>query len=138
MQGLAHYEAIKLFTERATAALPEFSLTEANHQAVVGICRQLDGIPLALELAAVRLRVLSAEQILQRLTDRYRLLSRGSRSAPDRQQTLRASIAWSYELCSPAERRLWARLAVFAGGWSWMRSKASVPTRSWHRSRCWI
>ncbi|AOW92662.1 LuxR family transcriptional regulator [Rhodococcus sp. WMMA185] len=116
LQGLPQYEAVTLFMERAAAAVPEFELTEANHAAVARICRQLDGLPLAIELAAVRLRVMSVEQILQRLTDRYRLLTAGSRCAPSRQQTLRLSIDWSYDLCTEVERTLWAKLSVFAGG----------------------
>ena len=84
--------------------------------AVAGICRRLEGLPLAIELAAARLPVLSPEQIDARLGDRLGLLTRGSRASPARQQTLRASIEWSYELCSRAERLLWARLSVFAGG----------------------
>ncbi|MEV0946699.1 LuxR C-terminal-related transcriptional regulator [Rhodococcus sp. NPDC049939] len=116
LQGLPQYEAVTLFVERAAAAIPGFELTEDNHVAVARICRQLDGLPLAIELAAVRLRVMSAEQILQRLTDRYRLLTVGSRGAPSRQQTLRLSIDWSYDLCTAREQALWARLSVFAGG----------------------
>ncbi|WP_072691110.1 ATP-binding protein [Rhodococcus marinonascens] len=116
LQGLPQYEAVTLFVQRAVTAVPEFELTEENHVAVARICRQLDGLPLAIELAAVRLRVMSVEQILQRLTDRYRLLTVGSRGAPSRQQTLRLSIDWSYDLCTAPERALWARLSVFAGG----------------------
>jgi non-specific serine/threonine protein kinase len=96
--------------------VPGFALTEANMAAVAGICRRLEGLPLALELAAARLPVLSPEQIDARLGDRLGLLARGSRTRPARQQTLRASIEWSWELCSRAERLLWARLSVFAGG----------------------
>jgi non-specific serine/threonine protein kinase len=91
-------------------------VTQANRAAVAGICRRLEGLPLALELAATRARVLSPEQIQARLGDRLGLLTRGGRVDPARQQTLRASIQWSYELCSEPERLLWARLSVFAGG----------------------
>ena len=91
-------------------------LTEANQAAVAGICRQLEGLPLAIELAAAQTQVLSAEQIDARLGDRLGLLTRGGRARPARQQTLRASIEWSYELCTGAERLVWARLSVFAGG----------------------
>ena len=80
------------------------------------ICRQLDGLPLAIELAAARVRALAPQEILDRLHDRFALLSRGARSAPQRQQTLRACVDWSFDLCSEPERRLWARLSVFAGG----------------------
>ncbi|KXF56488.1 LuxR family transcriptional regulator [Rhodococcus sp. SC4] len=116
LQGLPRYEAVTLFTDRAVAAVPEFGLNEGNQGAVAGICQRLDGLPLPIELAAVRLRAMSAEQILQRLTDRYRLLTAGVRGAPSRQQTLRLCIDWSYELCSAQEQELWGRLAVFAGG----------------------
>jgi predicted ATPase/DNA-binding CsgD family transcriptional regulator len=115
-RGLSRFEAVTLFVERATAAVPEFRLTEDNQVAVAEICHRLDGLPLAIELAAARLRALSPEEILHRLSDRFRLLGTGPRSAPARQQTLRACIEWSYELCTSAERLLWARLAVFAGG----------------------
>ncbi len=113
--GLSRYDAVALFTERAVAAVPDFALTEENHRAVAALCHRLDGLPLAIELAAGRLRSLSPAQILSRLDDRYGLLTGGERGRPDRQQTLRASIEWSYQLCTPAEQRLWARLCVFAG-----------------------
>ena len=114
--GLGVFPAVRLFAERAAQVVPGFAVTEANMAAVAGICRRLEGLPLAIELAAARLPVLSPEQIDARLGDRLGLLTRGSRARLARQQTLRASIGWSHELCSPAERRLWARLSVFAGG----------------------
>jgi non-specific serine/threonine protein kinase len=113
---LARFPAAALFAERAAQVVAGFALTEANMAAVAGICRRLEGLPLAIELAAARLPVLSPEQIDARLGDRLSLLTRGSRTQPARQQTLRASIEWSYQLCSQAERLLWARLSVFAGG----------------------
>jgi predicted ATPase/DNA-binding NarL/FixJ family response regulator len=113
---LARFPAAGLFAERAGQVVPGFAVTEANVAAVAGICRRLEGLPLAIELAAARLSVLSPEQIEARLGDRLGLLARGGRTRPARQQTLRASIEWSYELCSQAERLLWARLSVFAGG----------------------
>jgi predicted ATPase/DNA-binding CsgD family transcriptional regulator len=113
---LLSFESVQLFIDRAGARVPGFALTDANRPHVAGICRQLDGIPLAIELAADRVRALSAEQIEQRLRSRLRLLTSGNRVAPSRQQTLRASIQWSYDLASPAEQRLWERLSVFAGG----------------------
>ena len=113
---LTRFPAVRLFAERAAQVVPGFAVTEANMAAVAGICRRLEGLPLAIELAAARLPVLSAEQIDARLGDRLGLLTRGSRTNPARQQTLRASIEWSHELCSQAERLLWARLSVFAGG----------------------
>jgi non-specific serine/threonine protein kinase len=113
---LARFPAVSLFAERAAQVVPGFAVTEANVAAVAGICRRLEGLPLALELAAAQTRVLSPEQIDARLGDRLGLLTRGSRTQPARQQTLRASIEWSWELCSEPERLLWARLSVFAGG----------------------
>jgi predicted ATPase len=95
----------RLFLERAQAALPEFALTESTALAVAEVCRRLDGIPLAIELAAVRVRLLDVEQIAARLDDRFRLLVGGNRTASPRQQTLRAAVQWSYELLSDAERR---------------------------------
>ncbi|HEY7483981.1 MAG TPA: LuxR C-terminal-related transcriptional regulator [Streptosporangiaceae bacterium] len=109
-----HYDALTLFADRATAVLPDFSLGERNRRAVARLCYRLDGIPLAIELAAVRLRVLSLEQITERLDDRFRLLGT-ARTALSRHQTLRAAVEWSYELCTQPERLLWARLTVFAG-----------------------
>ena len=113
---LARFPAAGLFAERAAQVVPGFAVTEANAAAVGGICRRLEGLPLAIELAAARLPVLSPQQIDARLSDRLGLLTRGGRTRPARQQTLRASIEWSYELCTRAERLVWARLSVFAGG----------------------
>ncbi|MGW5147254.1 protein kinase domain-containing protein [Rhodococcus koreensis] len=115
LRGLPKYDAVSLFADRAAAAVPGFALTEDNAAAVAGICHRLDGLPLPIELAAARLRAMSPEQILGRLTDRYTLLTRGSRGAPTRQQTLRLSIDWSFELCTAREQLVWGRLAVFAG-----------------------
>jgi predicted ATPase/DNA-binding CsgD family transcriptional regulator len=112
---LGRYEAIQLFVERARAVQTDFAVTVGNWEAVLRICQQLEGIPLAIELAAVRLRILSPAQIVERLHDRFRLLTAGSRTAPPRQRTLRAAIDWSCALCSAHERTLWARLSVFAG-----------------------
>ncbi|MGV9823848.1 protein kinase domain-containing protein [Nocardia xishanensis] len=115
LRGAAGYDAVTLFAERAAAAVPGFQLTEANRASVARICARLDGLPLAIELAAARLRTMSTEQILARLTDRFALLTRGNRGAPTRQQTLGWCIGWSYDLCTPTEQRLWGRLSVFAG-----------------------
>ncbi len=109
-------EAVRLFAERATAVLPDFTLTEANRSAVEEICRRLDGIPLAIELAVVRLRALSPEELLARLDNRFRLLTGGSPATMPRQQTLRALIDWSYALCTEKERLLWERVSVFTDG----------------------
>ncbi len=114
--SLTGYEAVRLFAERAAAVVPGFAVTASNGAVVARLCQGLDGMPLAIELAAVRLRVLSAEQILERLDDRYRLLTGGSRTGLERHQTLRAAIEWSYDLCSPQEQILWGRLSVFSGG----------------------
>ncbi len=113
---LLGYESVRLFVERAAAAAPGFVLDEANAADVVRICFRLDGLPLALELAAGRLGALSADAIAARLDDRFRLLRAGSRAAPTRQQTLEATLEWSHELLSPDERMLLRRLSVFAGG----------------------
>ncbi|WP_067833847.1 protein kinase domain-containing protein [Nocardia lijiangensis] len=114
-RSLSRNDAMRLFAERAATAVAGFEITDDNTATIAGICRQLDGLPLPIELATARLRVMSPEQILQRLTDRFALLTRGSRSAPPRQQTLRVCIDWSHDLCTPTEQRVWARLSVFAG-----------------------
>ncbi|UYP20409.1 LuxR C-terminal-related transcriptional regulator [Rhodococcus sp. Z13] len=114
--GLARYESVSLLVERAQRVVPDFELTDDNADAVAQLCIQLDGIPLALELAATRLRSLSPGQLVERLDRRFTLLTGGGRTAVPRQQTLRALIDWSYDLCSEAERVLWARLSVFTGG----------------------
>ncbi|MFC0112118.1 ATP-binding protein [Kibdelosporangium aridum] len=115
-EKLAANEAIRLFAERATAVRPGFEVTSDNHGTLARICRRLDGLPLAIELAAARLRELTPEQILHRLDDRFRLLRGGSQAVLPRHQTLRAVVDWSFELCSPPEQTLWARASVFAGG----------------------
>jgi predicted ATPase/DNA-binding CsgD family transcriptional regulator len=114
-EAAAGSDSVALFADRAEAMVPGFTLTAANQQPVVQLCRRLDGIPLALELAAVRLRAMSIEQIVARLDDRFLLLGT-ARSSDDRHQTLRAAIGWSHELCTAREQRLWARLSVFPGG----------------------
>nr|WP_214662092.1 BTAD domain-containing putative transcriptional regulator [Streptomyces polyasparticus] len=111
-------EAIALFTARAASAAPGFTLTSANREAVELICRRLDGIPLAIELAATRVRALGVEALADRLHDRFRLLSQVRRDAPARQRTLRAMIDWSWELLGPSEQAVLRRLAVFAGGFT--------------------
>src|SRR5205814_6278198 len=112
---LRQNEAVMLFSERAGAASGTFELNGSNQAVVVALCRRLDGLPLAIELAAVRTRVLSVEQIMDRLSDRFALLTGGGRAALPRHQTLRTTIDWSYELLSEAERMLFRRLCVFAG-----------------------
>ena len=114
--GIEQFEAVQLLVDRARGVDAGFTVTPENVDAVVQLCTRLDGIPLAIELAATRLRSLSVTQILDRLDRRFHLLTGGDRVALPRQQTLRALIDWSYELCSEAERQLWARLAAFPGG----------------------
>ncbi|WP_063043869.1 LuxR C-terminal-related transcriptional regulator [Nocardia pseudovaccinii] len=113
--NLALVESVALLVERTQSVVQEFELTDANVDAVAQLCIQLDGIPLAIELAATRLRSLSPAELVQRLDQRFTLLTSGSRTASPRQQTLRALIDWSYALCSEGERALWARLSVFPG-----------------------
>ncbi|MFE3000920.1 ATP-binding protein [Nocardia sp. NPDC059246] len=112
---LIQYDGVSFFLDRAAAALPGFAITEENHSSIARLCHRLDGLPLAMELAAVRLRVLSVDEMLARLDDRFRLLGTGSRNVAERQQTLRSCMDWSFELCTPAEQRMWRRLAVFRG-----------------------
>jgi len=111
-----HYDSVSLFLDRAAAVAPDFTIADGNRVAVIELCRRLDGIPLAIELAAVWLRILSPAQILDRLEDRFRLLAGGKPAMPARQQALDATVGWSYDLCSPAEQAMWARLSVFSGG----------------------
>src|SRR5262249_50047828 len=114
----SQYEAVHLFVERAEAALSTFAVTNANAPALAQLCVHLDGIPLALELAAARVRSLSVEEINSKLDHRFRLLTGGSRTALPRQQTLRAAIDWSYDLLNAQEKMLLCRLSVFAGRWT--------------------
>jgi len=120
-------EAVQLFLERAATVKPGFALIPNNAPAVAQICLRLDGIPLALELAAARVALPTPQQIATRLDDRFRLLTGGSRTALPRQQTLRSLIDWSYDLLSPPERSLLCRLAVFVGGWSLEAAEAICP-----------
>ena len=113
--GIDRFEAVRLLIDRARDISPEFTVTKENSAAVVQLCNRLDGIPLAIELASTRLRALSVTQIVARLDRRFQLLTGGNRVALPRQQTLRALIDWSYELCTDAEKLLWARLSVFTG-----------------------
>jgi len=118
-EAVAGFESVQLFVERATAANPKFQLTDENASSVAQICHRLDGIPLAIELAASRVTLFSPEQIATRLDDRFKLLTGGSRTALPRQQTLRALIDWSYDLLTADEQALFRRLSVFAGGWTY-------------------
>jgi predicted ATPase/class 3 adenylate cyclase len=118
IESLSQYEAVKLFIDRAVSAIPTFTVTAENAPSLAQICHRLDGIPLAIELAAAKVRVLSVEQIARRLDDRFRLLTGGNRTALERHQTLRAAIDWSYNLLPAHEQTLFSRLSVFAGGWT--------------------
>jgi predicted ATPase len=116
--ALARYDAVRLFADRATTADPSFTLDAAGAPVVAELCRRLDGLPLAIELAAARVRFMSPAEIAARLDDRFRLLAGGDRTADPRQQTLRATIDWSWDLLAEPDRWLWRRLSVFSGGWT--------------------
>ena len=133
---LAEYEAVRLFVERAQAVQANFALTAANAPAVAGVCHRVDGLPLAIELAAAGVKVETPQTLLARLGSRLAALTGGPRDAPARQRTLRATLAWSYDLLSEAERRLFRRLGVFVGGASLAAIAAvvgdeGVETRDW-------
>jgi predicted ATPase/class 3 adenylate cyclase/tetratricopeptide (TPR) repeat protein len=130
MEAITHFPAVILFAERAAAVQPGFTITDTNAEAVARICRRLDGIPLAIELAAARVSLLSAEQIANRLNDRFRLLTGGSRTVLPRQQTLRASIDWSYSMLEERERLFLMRLSVFYGGWTLEAAKTVCGSES--------
>ena len=123
VESLPQFESIRLLKERAKAASPGFTLNEHNAAAAAQLCIQLEGIPLAIELAVARMRILPLDQIVERLTDRFGLLTLGSRSAAPRQQTLRSLVDWSFALCAEPERHLWARLSVFAGSFDLMAAE---------------
>ncbi len=134
LSDLIHYDAIRLFTERAAAIKPDFKLTKQNAPSVIQVCAQLDGIPLAIELAAARLKALTVEQVAERLVDRFNLLTGGSRTALPRHRTLRATLDWSYSLLSDKERLLFERLAVFTGGWTLPAGEAVCADEAIQRS----
>jgi len=129
VRTLGRFEAVRLFSERAQAVRPEFRVTEANAAAVAEITARLDGLPLAIELAATRTKVLTPEQILPRLQQRLSILTSGARTLPERQRTLRGAMAWSHDLLDAAERRWFARLSVFAGGWTLESAEAVCDPR---------
>ena len=126
-EKLSRYESVRLFIETALAVNQNFRLNNDNAPALAKICFQLDGIPLAIELAAARTNALSVEQIYQRLDDRFRLLTGGKRTSLPRQQTLKALIDWSYELLTENERLMWQRLSVFTGGWTLEAAETICP-----------
>jgi predicted ATPase/transcriptional regulator with XRE-family HTH domain len=129
LDGLARSDAVRLFVERATAVRPDFALSAENAPTIAEICRQLDGIPLAIELAAARVKALDVTAIAGRLSDRFRFLTSGSRVALPRHQTLHALVSWSYDLLAPEEQSLFARLAVFTGGWRLDAAERVAPDR---------
>jgi predicted ATPase/class 3 adenylate cyclase len=124
-ESIERYESVALFVERAQAVKPDFRLTAANASTVAEICARLDGLPLAIELAAARIRLFPPPTLLQRLSNRLALLTGGARDRPTRQQTLRGTIDWSYSLLSPEEQTLFARLSVFSGGWTFEAAEAT-------------
>ena len=138
---LERYGAVRLFVERARQRLPAFTLTPQNAGAVAESCRKLDGIPLAIELATARMGALAVEQVAQRLENSLQVLTGGTRTAAPRQETMRATLRWSYELLDEAERTLFRRLSVFAGGWTLEAAEAVgaggawIATTSWTSSR---
>jgi len=117
-RDLENFEAVRLFVDRARAALSSFRPTSSNSESIINICRHLDGIPLAIELAAARVKILTPEQIANRLQDRFQLLAGGPRTALPRHQTLKATMDWSYSLLTEPEKNLFMQLSVFSGGWS--------------------
>jgi predicted ATPase len=129
-RALQEYSALRLFSERVRAVKPDFELDDHSATQVAHICAQLDGLPLAIELAAARLRGMTVSELAARLTDRFQLLSGGARSAPTRHQTLRAAIDWSYNLLSAPERALLRRFAVFSGGWTLEAAEAIADTEA--------
>jgi predicted ATPase len=130
IDALLRYPAVALFVQRAAAVRPDFQMNQGNAAAVTEICARLDGLPLAIELAAARVKVLSPSAMLARLSSRLQLLTGGSRDLPQRQQTLRAAMDWSYDLLSPAEQKLFRRMSVFVGGCNLEGVEAVCDTQS--------
>ena len=128
--NLSDYEAIKLFVERVRIVKPNFALTEENAMAVAGICVRLDGLPLAIELAAARIKILSPRAILAKLENRLKLLTGGASDLPSRQQTMHGAIEWSHDLLNEDEKTLFRRLAVFAGGFRFEAAESVVGEES--------
>ena len=134
LDELAVNESVRLFTERAQTANPNFSLSEENAANVAEICRRLEGLPLAIELAAARARVISPKVILEKLENRLQLLTGGARDLPVRQQTVRGTVEWSCELLDEAEKRLFRRLAVFAGGFTFETAEAVCGNKEYSKA----
>lgn len=124
LSAVDRFPALRLFADRAAAVVPGFTVGEGNQQAVARLCRRLDGLPLAIELAAVRVRALGVDQLVERLDDRYQLLTCGSPASAPRHRTLRSAVDWSHELCTPQEQLVWARLSVFVGGFDLAAAEA--------------
>ncbi|GGO97167.1 ATP-binding protein [Wenjunlia tyrosinilytica] len=131
LERLAQYDSVRLFVDRAARVVPGFTLDEGNRVAMTEVCWQLDGIPLAIELAVVRLRALSMDELHEGLQDRYRLLTAGWRDLPSRQRTLRALMDWSLDLCSPGEQAVWARSSAFRGGFELEAARAVCSAGDW-------
>ncbi|MFJ7047708.1 ATP-binding protein [Streptomyces sp. NPDC101112] len=123
-EAVETFPALRLFADRAAAVVPGFTVGAANQRAVARLCRRLDGLPLAIELAAVRVRALGVDQLVERLDDRYQLLTCGSPTSAPRHRTLRSAVDWSHELCTPEEQAVWARLSVFVGGFDLAAAEA--------------
>ncbi|WP_052865397.1 ATP-binding protein [Streptomyces niger] len=130
----SRFPALQLFADRATAVAPDFEITDENRAAVVRVCRRLDGLPLAIELAAVRLHALGVEQLDERLDDQFRLLTAGSPAAPRRHQTLRSAVDWSFDLCTPREQLAWARLSVLVDSFDLCAAESVCPGAGLDRS----
>jgi predicted ATPase len=137
-EELEYYESVRLFVERARARNPYFSLSPKDSLAVVEICRRLEGIPLAIELAAARVGTLSLEQISQRLTDSLKLLTGGTKTQMPKRRTLRGALDWSHELLSEDEKKLFGRLSVFAGGWRLEASEVVGAGGASRKEKSWI
>jgi predicted ATPase len=131
---LPEFGAVRLFVERARMRLPDFGITSENARAVAEVCRRLEGIPLALELAAARMGGIAAEHLAERLKDSLTLLSSGPRTASPRHRTMRTTLEWSYELLSEEERATFRRLSVFAGGFALEAAEAVLPDEAVERS----
>ncbi len=134
--ALSQYEAVALFISRAQAVKPEFQVTNANAPAVAEICARLDGLPLAIELAAARIKLLPPQTLLARLGQRLAVLTSGARDVPARQQTLHNTIAWSYHLLDAQEQRLFRRLSSLSVVAPWRQSRRSVLLLTMERDRC--
>jgi predicted ATPase/DNA-binding SARP family transcriptional activator len=136
-EALVGYDAVRLFVERATTADPSFTLDGASGPVVAELCRRLDGLPLAIELAAARVRALPPAELALRLQDRFRLLTGGGRAVDPRQQTLRATIDWSWALLAEPDRRLLRRLSGFSGGWTVAAPRRCAAATGWTRAGSW-